>query len=114
VPSTPLVVSVTSDSPSSITLYNGDCATVTWTTNISGGAAPYTTAMFRNSVSVGSARTYSQTYCGNGLASTKTITVSATVNDSGGQTGSGSQTTTVRSIADSTGCTSGTRICQIQ
>ncbi|HEX6898865.1 MAG TPA: hypothetical protein VF789_04095 [Thermoanaerobaculia bacterium] len=79
----PLNVTVTSNAPSTtIDLYNSDCVTVTWTTNISGGTSPYTSTMFLNSASQGTRTTYSGTYCNAGTNTSVTAAVSSTVTDS--------------------------------
>jgi hypothetical protein len=95
---TPLSVSVTSNYGPIIDIYEYDCATITWTTNISGGTLPYASTMYKNNVSQGARTTYSASFCGSNTNTTATVTVSANVTDSSSpvQSGSGSQTTTIR------------------
>lgn len=79
----PLAVTVTSNAPSTIIdLYEYDCITITWTTNISGGTSPYTSTMSLNSVSKGIRTTYSGTWCNAQTNSSATLSVSSTVTDS--------------------------------
>jgi hypothetical protein len=81
--SAPPNVTVTSNAPSTtIDLYNSDCVTITWTTNISGGTSPYTSTMFLNSVSQGVRTSYSKSYCNAGTNTSVTAAVSSTVTDS--------------------------------
>lgn len=95
-PPNPPSVTVTSNQPSVIDLYEYDCVAITWTTNITGGSSPFTTTMYRNNVSQGVRTTYSQTICNLQANTTQTITIRADVTDSASQSGSGSQTTTIR------------------
>jgi len=102
---TPLSVSVTHDAYANIIdLYDSDCIYITWTTNISGGTAPYTSTMYVNSASQGVRTSYSANYCNVGTNSSRTVAVSATVTDSGSQSKSASApTVTIRSHAVFTG-----------
>jgi hypothetical protein len=108
VTATPFNVTVTSNAPSTIIdLYETQCISITWTTNISGGTSPYNSTMYLNSVSQGARTTYSKTYCNAGTNSSVTAAVSATVTDSSSQSKSASAPTiTVRShyYSPSTGC----------
>jgi hypothetical protein len=80
---TPFNVTVTSNAPSTtIDLYNSDCISITWTTNISGGTPTYNSTMYENGVSKGARTTYTGSYCNAGTNSSRTIAVSATVTDS--------------------------------
>jgi len=103
VPTTPLSVTVTSNAPSTtIDLYNSDCTTISWTTNISGGTSPYTSTMYLNGASQGTRTTYSKSYCNAGTNTSLTASVSATVTDSGSPVQSQSAsapTLTIRSHA---------------
>jgi hypothetical protein len=104
----PLSVTVTSNAPSTIIdLYDADCITVTWTTNISGGTPSYTSTMYVNSASQGSRTTYSASYCNVGTNTSRTIAVSSTVTDGGSPVQSKSAsapTITIRSHLRSTTC----------
>jgi hypothetical protein len=83
VPVNPLAVTVTSNAASTIiNLYEYDCVTITWTTNISGGSSPYSSTMYLNSVSQGTRTTYSGTFCNAQTNSSRTLAVSSTVTDS--------------------------------
>jgi hypothetical protein len=93
--SPPPSVTVTSDSGTPIYLYGYDCTYITWTANVSGGAAPVTTTMYVNGYSVGNTTSYSTTVCNYQYNTTQTITVSANVTDAASRTASGSQTTTI-------------------
>jgi hypothetical protein len=93
----PPTVTVTSNYPSVIDLYEYDCVNITWTTNISGGTSPYVTTMYWNNSSVGNRTTYSPGWiCNQQVNTTQTITVRSDVVDAASQTASGSQTTTIR------------------
>ncbi len=82
--STPLNVTVTSNAYSTIIdLYDTDCVYITWTTNISGGTPAYNSTMYLNNVSQGARTTYSANYCNVRTNSSRIVTVSATVTDSG-------------------------------
>jgi hypothetical protein len=102
----PLNVTVTSNAPSTtIDLYNSDCITLTWTTNISGGTPPYSSTMYLNSASQGVRTTYSKSYCNAGTNSSVTAAVSSTVTDSSSPVQSKSasaSTITIRSHAVTT------------
>ncbi len=93
----PPTVTVTSDHASVIDLWEYDCVYITWTTNIYGGTAPYTTTMYWNNSSLGNRTTYTPGWiCNQQINTTQTITVRSDVVDAASQIGSGSQTTTIR------------------
>ena len=96
-PVTPLQVSVTSDYGSPIYLYDGDCAYITWTVGISGGAPGYTSNIYFNNSHVASGTTYSNWVCGTYTNSSRIVTVRADVTDSAGQFKQASHSTTVYS-----------------
>ena len=94
-PSAPLTVTVTSNLGTDVYLSGYNCASITWTTNISGGAPAYTTAMYKNAALMTNATSFTSSFCGSNTLATQTVTVSANVTDSLGQAKSGSQVTTI-------------------
>ena len=61
--------------------------------------------MYQNNSYVATGTSYGDFFCGNGVNSTQTVTVSANVTDSVGQSKSGSQVTTIHySGSTSGGC----------
>lgn len=98
-PPAPLQVSANSDWGSTITLWDGDCAYVTWAVGFSGGTAPHVSSMYLNDYLVGYGTSYSDWVCGQYANTTHTITFKAVVADSGSPTQSkqATHTTTVYS-----------------
>ena len=94
-PSSPLTVTVANNWGTDIYLSGYECASVTWTTNISGGTPAYSTAMYKNAAFVTSATSFTNSFCGNNTFSTQTVTVSANVTDGVGTSKSASQVTTI-------------------
>jgi hypothetical protein len=84
VPVSPLSNSVTSNYGSYIELYGTQCATVTWTANPSGGLSPYTYSWTSGTSTtvLGTAKTYSRTFCGSNTNTTSSFTANANVKDS--------------------------------
>lgn len=111
VPTTPLQASVTSDHGSSMVLWDGDCAFVTWTVNISNGTPAYTSNMYLNGYYVGTGTSYSDWICGQYANSVDYYTFQAYVTDSGGQSKQPSHTTTVSSRVSGGGGNCTSRVC---
>jgi hypothetical protein len=76
----PQPTGVTIGGPTSTTINGTACQTVTWTTSVTGGAAPYTYAWTLNGAAAGSGSSLSRQYCGNNTNSTSTQNVGVTVN----------------------------------
>ena len=106
-PLEPLAVTVTNDWGTDIYLSGYDCASITWTTNVSGGSPAYSTAMYKNAAYMTNSTSFTNTFCGSNLNSTQTVTVSANVSDGLGTSRSASQITTIhyfRYVAPPPGC----------
>ncbi len=74
------------------------CKAVTWTSTVTSGTTPYTDyAWYMNGYLVqnGTGTAYSTIFCGDDYTWTDYITMSLTVTDSAGKTGTGSKTTTI-------------------
>ena len=103
----PTTLNATVTAPySSVTLWDGDCISVTWTVNITGGTPAYTSNIYNNSVFKKTGTSYTETVCGVFSNSTRTITVRADVTDSGipAQSKSASHVLTVNSRRSTTTC----------
>jgi hypothetical protein len=86
-------LTATINGPTSVTIWDYACKTVTWTSSVSGGTPGYTYAWYIDGYFAGSGSSLSRTYCGNGTAYTNTENVSLTVTDSVGWTASDTHTT---------------------
>lgn len=83
-PVNPLNNSVSSNYGSYIELYGTQCLTVTWTSNPTGGTSPYTYSWTSGTSTtvLGTAKTYSRTFCGSNTNTTTSFTAKATAKDS--------------------------------
>ena len=98
-PSAPLNVTVTNDWGTDVYVDGYDCAYINWTTSISGGSPAYSTAMYQNNVYMTSGTSFSNSFCGTNRSRIQTVTVSANVTDSVGQSQSASQVVTIHYFA---------------
>lgn len=87
----PLQVSVTTDDEEYVDVTETQCATVTWTVDISGGAPGYVSQIYRDNVFVKTGTSYSEEVCSDDQI--YSITIRADVTDAVNQTASDSQTT---------------------
>jgi hypothetical protein len=94
-PSAPLTVTVTGSLGSDVYVTGFNCASITWTTGISGGTPAYSTTMYKNAAFMTNATSFANSFCGSNTNATQTVTVSANVTDSQGQAKSASQLTTI-------------------
>jgi hypothetical protein len=90
-----LQVSLTSDHAESITIWEEQCETVTWTVNISGGTPPYTASIYRDGVFQRTGTSYSEQFCFDqareeNFEEFQDVAIQVYVTDSGGQSKSAS------------------------
>jgi hypothetical protein len=79
--------------PTSVTIYNYYCKTVTWTSTVSGGTPGFSYAWYIDGYFAGSGSSLSRTYCGNNTNWTNTENLSLTVTDSAGWSASDTHVT---------------------
>jgi hypothetical protein len=75
----PQPTGVTIGGPASVAISGTACQTVTWTTSVTGGTAPYTYAWTLNGAAAGSGSSLSTQYCGSNTNNTSTQNVGVTV-----------------------------------
>lgn len=79
----PPPLSITINGPTSTSISGYTCRTLTWTTTISGGVPPYNTVnWYRDGYWVGSGGSYTETFCGDNIAWTEYVNLTAAVYDS--------------------------------
>ena len=90
--STPATLQVSvSNYEEQLTIWEGECETVTWTVNISGGTPLYVPSIYRNGVFQRTGTSYSEQFCAEiGVSEDEEVVIQVYVTDSGGQSKSAS------------------------
>lgn len=98
----PLQVSLTSDAPDGYDIWEGECVTIHWTANVSGGTPFYTANFYRDGVFQRTGTSYSEQFCFDLYNEETTFRTSGSVTISVQVTDSGSRSTSASDTADFT------------